>query len=502
MLLLSQVMGESSVKCPLWKALVPAPHTLHSVRPEMRASRTGCFHSRPRATPQIVHFSSRTLASSCLAGWPHACAAGASAREMALSAHTLPPGRRSDGGLRRTGYNPPVAQYWLRVGEQTYGPYDADELRRYAGADSLVSSGGDWLPLAEHPDFAPHGGGPARQEPPRRRGCGCKAAALLLVGLPLVAAVLGLGGWGAWRFYQSRFPPFDPHVTLPPYSWKPPSAPNAGFVSPPLDVEPAPGLRIRAEKGALDAPRQFTARRLASSELEAARARLEKGPGPPLAGFDVSCGMAEGDRFRRPVTMAFDLSALGIDPVLWRQTQVVMTDAKGRLIPMASSLEGSELRIGTPHNGPVFVVIGLSTIAGLLKYGLADPDFAQELEGKEWVGITSTSGRFHILWPLAEHRPDDTAETLRKELEDAWKEYAYATSPPTALRAFRPDGRASTPTAEHLRGGDRRSAKRSPPTASGSSPTGPTPRRCPSRSGSTGPSPTSTACATSAPRAP
>ena len=48
------------------------------------------------------------------------------------------------------------------------------------------------------------------------------------------------------------------------------------------------------------------------------------------------------------------------------------------------------------------------------------------------MGITSSSGRFHILWPAAEHRPDATADTLRKELEDAWKEYAYATSPPTS----------------------------------------------------------------------
>ena len=254
-----------------------------------------------------------------------------------------------------------MAQYWLRVGEQTYGPYAAEEVRRHASADALVSTGGEWLPFAGHPDFAADRGHPnagaspggwqepaSAPSPPRRRGCGCKATLLLLLGLPLAAAVVGLAGWGAWRFYQSRYPPFDPHVTLQPYTWKPPNAPHAAFVSPALDVEPAPGLRIRAESGALDAPRQFTARRLASAELDAARARLEKGPGPPLAGFDISCGMAEGDRFRRPLTMAFDLQALGIDPGLWRQTRVVMTDGKGRLIPMASSLTG--LRASDRHS--------------------------------------------------------------------------------------------------------------------------------------------------------
>ena len=47
MLLLSQVMGESRVKWPLWKALVPAPHTLHSVRPEMRESANRLFPFMP-----------------------------------------------------------------------------------------------------------------------------------------------------------------------------------------------------------------------------------------------------------------------------------------------------------------------------------------------------------------------------------------------------------------------------------------------------------------------
>ncbi len=285
-------------------------------------------------------------------------------------------------------------------------------------------------PAPVRPAYAPPRAAPAPAKP--RRGAPWKGIAIGCAGVLVLVAVLGTAAWlglrpGGWLAgWQGRTPGDAPYV------WDVPPNPYADYTSDPLDVEPLPGVHITAPAGALDQPREFEVRQLPAREAKPARDKLEKQGMLVLAALDVDAGMTPEERFRLPVTVAFDLEALGVDPNLWPYAQVVAVDEQGWLVPMATQAEGSELYWRTPHNGPVFIVCGLSTIAGLIEYGLIEPDRQAETEGKEWKGITSSGGHFYVLWPEDKHQPSPEAQAAFAEFERLWKEYAFARSVPAA----------------------------------------------------------------------
>jgi len=217
-----------------------------------------------------------------------------------------------------------------------------------------------------------------------------------------------------------------------PYVWAVAPNPHADYESPTLEAEPLPGVHITAPAGALDQPREFKVRTLSEREAKPVVERLAKQDTLVVAALQVNASMEPFERFRRPVTLTFDLKQLGVDADLWPYTQVVALDEEDRPSAMASQAEGARLSWNTTHNGPVFIVVGLSTIAGLIKHGLVEPDRQAETEGKEWVGIPSKSreGHFNVLWPADRHQPTPQASAALAELQRLWKEYAFARAVP------------------------------------------------------------------------
>lgn len=248
----------------------------------------------------------------------------------------------------------------------------------------------------------------------------------------LLAAALGVGVAAGLRppvllaRLLSRPEPAQPYV------WDVAPNPHADYSSPALDAEPLPGVRITAPAGALDQPREFKVRTLTEREAKPVVDRLAKQDTLVVAALEVDAAMEPFERFRLPVTLTFDLQQLGVDADLWPYTQVVALDEEGRPSAMASQATGAELSWNTTHNGPIFIAVGLSTIAGLIKHGLVEPDRQAETEGKEWVGILSKSkeGHFSVLWPADRHQPTPQASATLAELERLWKEYAFARSVP------------------------------------------------------------------------
>jgi hypothetical protein len=254
-------------------------------------------------------------------------------------------------------------------------------------------------------------------------GCG---AVVLMVAAIGVAVVAGLRAGEPLQGLLAR--PAAPQ----PYVWDVPPNPYAEFKSPALDVTPMPGVRITAPEGALDQPRQFTARLLGPNEAKAARDKLQKQGMLVVAALDLDAGMNPEERFRQPVTIAFDLQQLGVDPALWPYTQVVALDEQGAPMLMASTVNGAQLSWRTMHNGAIFTTVLYMTMTTLLHEGLLLPDLRTETEGKRWFGIWSSGGNFYVQWPADRHSPSPQGEAAFAEMERLQKlarEYATYRSP-------------------------------------------------------------------------
>ncbi|MFW5879138.1 MAG: hypothetical protein ACOCVR_04885, partial [Myxococcota bacterium] len=210
------------------------------------------------------------------------------------------------------------------------------------------------------------------------------------------------------------------------YVWTVPENPHESYSSQALDAVPMPGVRVQAPEGALDRPREIEVKRLSARRASSAAERLD-GLGYVMeAALDFDAGMDSADRLRKPVELSFDLDELGVEPSLRRYAGLMAEEEDGRLVRQATRVEGDRLEWSTTHNGPIFIVVGLSTIFGLTKYGLVDPDRRAETQDEEWFGFSSDSGHFNVLWPVDVQTNAGTAADAFERLERLWEEYRTA----------------------------------------------------------------------------
>ena len=274
---------------------------------------------------------------------------------------------------------------------------------------------------------SPPSHGSMRPQPPAaRRGLG--PVVWIIGGLAAFFMLFVLGGgvllllfWPEGDGHERR-----PEIAETGYSLEALENSYADFESPRVDQRPMPGVRVTAPAGALDRPRELRFRPLPRRLAEAASERLDEEGILVVAALEFDAGMEPGDRLRRPVDVSFDLQELGVDPWLARRAGL-MAEADGAFIPLTTRRDGATLEWSTIKNGPVFIIVGLSTICGLLKYGIIDPDRRAETEGRRWDGFMSREGHFEVLWPEGRHGDEEgRALAVFSTLEELWDEYRVA----------------------------------------------------------------------------
>ncbi|MCM2255137.1 MAG: FHA domain-containing protein [Vicinamibacteria bacterium] len=241
------------------------------------------------------------------------------------------------------------------------------------------------LPLPEPaPAIAP----PAHK---RRRGLRWALGAGLLA-VAALAVLFGLSGFLVWESRDLRLLPSQ-LASLVENGWsgrlRPAALPETR--TPAVDVRPHPALHLVAARGALDRPRSFSARPLASAELDDAFRRL---PGLPVAGFELDGGMTDDDCLPGALRMSWDLDKLGVPPAARAHAQLVRRAPDGRLQLLATRLEAGQAVAELRHNG-VFLLIFLG-FAGWEAINVVKDQFDQ---GTFDAHVSDSAGPFRLFWP-------------------------------------------------------------------------------------------------------
>lgn len=166
---------------------------------------------------------------------------------------------------------------------------------------------------------------------------------------------------------------------------------------PALEVEPAPGLRIRAGKGALDRTRSFRAAPLSTQD---AKHLLEKADIPgllPFGGFQVDAGMGSEDRFVKPVQFAFDLETMQVPDEFRTGLQVIRVEEGGRHERLPVRLEGRRAVVEARHNASFIVAWGpLAILVGLMAFPILSQVEKGAYQNHWWDDIDA---HWHVCWP-------------------------------------------------------------------------------------------------------
>lgn len=178
-----------------------------------------------------------------------------------------------------------------------------------------------------------------------------------------------------------------------------------------LDVSPVAGVRITADKNALDKPRTFQASSVSSQTLDKLYQQYAQSGLIPLGGFELDSNMTAEDRFRKPVQISFDLNKLDIPPELQADVQLVYLDDNHRVHLLASQHDGERLYTNVQHNGAFLYVLFGITVAVGNHYGVFDKEIGEYPKG--WSDDTYTvmtwkpgDSRFILhypkAWPMAD----------------------------------------------------------------------------------------------------
>lgn len=211
-----------------------------------------------------------------------------------------------------------------------------------------------------------------------------------------LAAAVGLAGWFGLR--ASAFGA----------RWQPAPIPETKV--PALDLEPAPGLRVQAERGALDIPRSFRAAALTRDASAQLLDKAQAGGLLPLGGFQVDAGMGPEDRFAKPVRFTFDLERLGIPAELGPGLQVIRIEENGRSERLPVRLEGRRAVVEARHNAGFVLAWGP---LGILMALMVAPIWSQVEKGafdKHWYD--NVDAYWHVCWPKP-MKYRETPEVLR-----------------------------------------------------------------------------------------
>lgn len=312
------------------------------------------------------------------------------------------------------------------------GPYTAEEIGRWLaegriGRASLVSGGSQpqWVPLAEHPDFAllaagspaaPAAPAPAsaptassrrartRASQPRRAAASSRRRVIAIAAAALAAlALLGVAAAALAPLAPSGRYSLAPDVAA---SWfrggdgaTPRPLPPRRSDVPAVDVTPMPGIRIQAPAGALDRQRTFSAKQLDARAMVSADQTLRAQDMVLVRGYELDAGMAETDHFLAPATISCDLATLGIPKPLWGRVAIGHLGAHDRVDIVASEQQGSRLVFRTSHNG-IWTVILLPVLAGA-SYAWWQKDMKDVPQGDfAWAYWTPKNARFRVMYPV------------------------------------------------------------------------------------------------------
>ena len=189
---------------------------------------------------------------------------------------------------------------------------------------------------------------------------------------------------------------------------KPAEPPTSGV--PAVDVEPVPGLRIQAGKGALDQPRTFSAQQLSRQQSRQLLEQAQAGELLPLGGFRVDAGMGPGDHFAKPVTFSFDLDRLQIPKELHAGLHVLRIEDDGRTERLPVKLDGHRAVVEARHNAGFVLAWGpLGIIMALMVAPLWSQAEKGAFEKHWWDDIDPY---WHVCWPKA-MKYRETPELLR-----------------------------------------------------------------------------------------
>lgn len=219
---------------------------------------------------------------------------------------------------------------------------------------------------------------------------------LLLLGGAGLAALLGLAGWFGLRTFA------------PGARWRPAPIPETKVAA--LDLQPAPGLRIQAERGALDLPRSFRATALSREASAQLLEKAQAGGLLPLGGFQVDAGMGPEDRFAKPVRFTFDLERMGIPAELGPGLQILRIEEDGRVERLPVKLEGRRAVVEARHNAGFVAAWGP---LGILLALMVAPLWSQYDKGafdRHWYD--NVDAYWHVCWPKA-MKYRETPEVLR-----------------------------------------------------------------------------------------
>ncbi len=177
-----------------------------------------------------------------------------------------------------------------------------------------------------------------------------------------------------------------------------------------LEVQPAPGLRIRAERGALDQARGFRAVPLSAQD---GRLLLERAEIPgllPLGGFQVDAGMGPEDRFVKPVQFSFDLETMKVPEEFRTGLQVIRIEDGGRRERLPVRLEGRNAVVEARHNASFIIAWGpLAILVGLMAFPILSQVEKGAYQNHWWDDVDA---HWHVCWPKTmAHR--QTPELLR-----------------------------------------------------------------------------------------
>lgn len=170
---------------------------------------------------------------------------------------------------------------------------------------------------------------------------------------------------------------------------RPAPVPTTG--TPALDVRPHPALRLTAPAGALDRPRTFSARPLATTELDA---EFGSRSAVPVAGFELDGGMADDDCLPGALRLSWDLERLGVAEQARSRVQVVRRAPDGKLQWIATRLERGQAVAEVRHNG-VFMIL---LVAGGVWEAITFVKDQVEA-GTFDAHVIDGAGPFKLFWP-------------------------------------------------------------------------------------------------------
>lgn len=183
------------------------------------------------------------------------------------------------------------------------------------------------------------------------------------------------------------------------------------------------GLKIHADKNALDIDRTFTAERIEDdNRLMELTEQIEDQTYIVLEAFEIDAGLAPQESFPGSFTMTFDLKKLDIPESLYEHIQVIRIGDDGTQYPLATKSKGASLICSSDRNSVFLLVVGGLLVTGfigiissqhMMKYGLKMPC--------QYASITICDGRYRLMWP--DTMPVPNKEAVENLIDEMQVEY-------------------------------------------------------------------------------